>query len=58
MCLNCKLFGDELKRNDDVIDSLLYSMESRLRPKQEWHRVELKGVGDNDGYWEFTPNNN
>jgi len=50
MCLHCKLFEDEAK-NSDMVDSLLYSMKSRI-PKQTWKRVEMKGVGDNNGFWE------
>jgi len=59
MCIHCKLFEDEIKPHKDLIDSLLYSMSSRLKepvkkPVMEWKRIPLKGVGDNDGYFELT----
>lgn len=59
MCLHCKLFEDEVKPNQDMIDSLFYSMKSRLKNKEGekigvWRRIECKGVGDNDGFYELT----
>lgn len=42
-----------------MVDSLLYQMESRLKKQiqkqiSEWKRIPMKGIGDNNGYWEMT----
>ena len=47
------LFGDEV---DHYVDALVYSMfSSRIKkPTPTWKRIEYKGVGDNNGYWELS----
>lgn len=48
---------DGVDPHDHMIDSLIYSMESRYKPHKpivEWKRISMKGVGDNDGYFEVT----
>lgn len=52
--LHDKLFGDEV---DHCVDALAYSMfASRIKQieKPTWKRIECKGVGDNNGYWELS----
>ena len=58
MCLYCKLYEDEAK-NNDVVDSLLYLMISRLKTpiKPIRRRIECKGVGDNNGFYELEITN-
>lgn len=53
MCLHCILFEDEVKPQSDMVDALVYSMNSKME-QPHWNRIELKGVGDNDGYWELS----
>lgn len=42
----------EKKTKSDYIDALLYAMQLKKQPKQNWKFIPLKGVGDNNGFWE------
>lgn len=58
MCIHCKLFEDEVKPHQDIVDSMAYSMQSRLKepiqkPVGVWKRIECEGVGDNNGFFEI-----
>ena len=49
--LHYKLFGDEIEH---CVDAFQYSMFTSRIKKPVWERIECKGVGDNNGYWELS----